>query len=255
MISQKQALIGNILTNYYFSEGDSDSAIIFLHGWRSEGKIWLGIMEKMAQKGFSVFSFDFPGFGLSENPPRDFDLSDYVQITENFIREKINNKKIFLVGHSFGGRVAIKLLSQKDELAEKLILVSSAGPKIKSNRQNLIKTFAKTLKPIFKIPGLRSLRLFIYRVLGAEDYLATPHLKKTFLNIINEDLTPLLSQIKIPTLIIWGDRDQTTPKQIFEILNKNIFHSNVKIIKDSGHFSFLDQPEEFVGYLYDFIKE
>jgi len=253
MISQKQAIIGDLLINYYSSEKDSSPAVVFLHGWRSEGKIWLGIMEKIVQQNFSVFSFDFPGFGTSQNPPHDFNLADYAQITKDFIKQKVSASKIILVGHSFGGRVAIKILSSQSDLADKLVLVNSAGPKIKTQKK-FIKIIAKILKPIFKIPGLRSLRFFIYKALGAEDYLATPHLKKTFLNIINEDLTPLLSQIKTTTLIIWGDRDLTTPLSISQILNKNIPHSDVKIIKDAGHFSFLDQPDEFVVHLLSFFK-
>ena len=90
--------------------------------------------------------------------------------------------------------------------------------------------------------------------MGAEDYLATPELRETFLNVINEDLTALLGYVRQETLIVWGGRDEDTPLMLAMWLKEHIPHSDLVIFHNAGHFSFLDEPDKFVGTVRDFLK-
>lgn len=253
-LTQKQIVLKNLLVNYYEQVGDQGGfALIFLHGWRSEGKVWLPIMNSRSLKRYSCYAIDFSGFGKSETPRSPFALKDYVEVLEEFI-EKLKLKNIILVGHSFGGRVAIKLAANTPLLIEKLILVDSAG--LKGNDSiylDIKKTAAKAVKPLFSRPFMKPWQERIYKLVGAEDYLARPDLKETFINIINEDLIPLLKKIKIPTLIIWGENDRVTPLDFAYKLKEDIPNSELVILSNAGHFSFLDQKEEFLENLIKFL--
>ena len=84
--------------------------------------------------------------------------------------------------------------------------------------------------------------------------MATPEMRPTFLSVINEDLTEDMKKIKIPTLIIWGEDDDITPIEFGKRMNSLIPNSKFLILPRAGHFSFLDQPDEFVGQLTLFIS-
>ena len=89
--------------------------------------------------------------------------------------------------------------------------------------------------------------------MGSEDYLATPALQQTFINIINEDLISLLPKIKIPTLLIWGENDKNTPLADARTMEQTVSNSKLVILAKAGHFSFVDKIEEFVNNIKKFV--
>ncbi|MDD4761931.1 MAG: alpha/beta hydrolase [Candidatus Pacebacteria bacterium] len=251
MIEQKKLVLGGVVVNLLFSK-NSGEPLVFLHGWRSQAVAWFKIMEQAEERGFCSFALDLPGFGSSENPPDDFNLEKYAVLVKDFIKKE-NLGKVCLIGHSFGGRIALKFSYLFPDFLNKLVLVGSAGLPSK-NKKTFLKILAKIFKPFFKFPFLKSFRPKIYKFIGSDDYLATPLLKNIFLNVIEENLEPLLPEIKAETLLIWGEEDKTTPLYMAEIFRQKIKNSHLKIIKNAGHFSFMDKPKEFSQILFDFIK-
>jgi len=201
---------------------------------------------------YSVYALDLPGFGGSPAPQKPFTLSDYSDIVVGFIK-KMNLKSVILIGHSFGGRIAIKLSSRKPELVSKLILVDSAG--FVDEKKQGMKVIAKLIKPLFASSYMQGVRSWFYKTIGSEDYLATPELQKTFINVLEEDLTEDMKNIHIPTLLVWGENDQDTPVSYGERMHLLIHHSQLSILSNAGHFSFLDKPEEFYQMFIQFIKQ
>lgn len=270
-MTEKQIVINNLLVNYYFvKSGDSAAqTVIFLHGWRAEGKIWAPVIRNLAESGkYNIFSLDFPGFGKSGKPKGPMTVGDFADIIEEFIKKVAltlnpspargeGNKvgQVSIIGHSFGGRVAIKLAAIRPELLKKIVLVNSAGIKSGDVKTATIKSLAKVLKPVFKLPLFRSMKPKIYKAIGSEDYLATPELTSTFLNVINEDLTPSLREIKTPTLLIWGGKDKDTPVSLGQTMQKYIENSRLLIYMNAGHFSFIDEPKAFYKDLVNFLDE
>lgn len=252
MIEQKQIVLNGHLVNYYHARGAGHDAIIFLHGWRSEGSVFEKILKALGGKIWNLYSLDFPGFGKSETPRTHFALDDYAGIIKEFV-EKLGLKNITLVGHSFGGRVALKIAAAKPRWLKKLILANSAGLRLRE--KTLQKIIAKILKPFFVLPFMKRLRENIYRWIGAEDYIATPHLKETFLSTIKEDLTPLLHQIQHATLLIWGEDDKDTPLALANIMKEKIPNSRLVILPNAGHYSFLDQTENFLKEVLNFLSQ
>lgn len=190
---------------------------LILHGW---GKNKEDYKELLSLIPGSV-AIDLPGFG-KESLPCVFDLDDYVDFVVSVLK-KAKMKNVALVGHSFGGRVAIKLASTKPELINKLILVDSGG----------IQEITLKMKIASKLPRFGSLGRGLF---GSKDYLsASGDLRETMKNVVNEDLTPFLSKINIPTLILWGDRDNTTPIWMGRLMHEKIKGSNFVDIKDGDH--------------------
>jgi len=133
-------------------------------------------------------------------------------------------------------------------------LVDSAGFSMPAGKRVLMRAAAKIAKPFFK-PNLCKVcvKKSIAKI-GAEDYLATPELQETFVNITGEDLSEDMKKIKAPTLIISGENDKVTPVEYGDLMKFLIPNSNFLVLNNAGHFSFLDKPEEFVDALAEFLK-
>ena len=251
---QQSIIINNQLVVYArFGESNGRTPLLFLHGWRSSGQVFRSLIEKLTTHGRTCIALNLPGFGGSEPPKTTFMVSDYVEVVIAFL-EKLNVPKVILVGHSFGGRVGIKIAATKPDKIEKLILVDSGGIRKDSLVRDLKTMLAKMVRPIFKLKALQSLRAKIYHLLGASDYLATPELKETYVNVVREDLQEALGQIKTPTLIVWGEKDKETPVNDGELMFEQISGSKLVVLSGAGHFSFLDKPEEFTKALTDFLS-
>lgn len=261
-MEEKNIILNNLLIHYYgWNKAEQNSCtLVFLHGWRSDGSVWRPIIPALLEKTkCDIYALDLPGFGKSQTPPPSFSLDGYCEIVKAFI-EKLGITEATLIGHSFGGRIAIKLASEKSSEVQppkikKLALIDSAGMRVEDARLEIKKLIAKIAKPFFRIPFLSRLRNPLYRAIGSEDYLATPELREVFVKIVNEDLQPLFSGISTKTLIVWGENDNITPTEAGEIMQKEIPNAELAVLKNAGHFSFLDQKEEFVKILAAFINE
>ena len=248
--AQKQVVVRDQLVTYYvWNEGGADKpTLLFLHGWRSEGRVWESVAKELVGLNMTLVAIDFPGFGKSEIPKKTFDLAEYSEIVLGFI-EKLNLKNVILIGHSFGGRVSIKLASSHPQFS-KMVLVDSAGFKTQSF---IKKSLAKMAKPFFMPSFMKPVREKIYTKIGAGDYLALPEMQQTFLAVIKEDLTSVLPKIQAETLIVWGKNDRDTPVSFAEKLKKGITKSHLETLENAGHYSFLDQPEKFIKILKTFL--
>lgn len=257
-MQSQEILVNNQLISYSEQGTAGQMCLLFLHGWRSNKEVWGLVIDRVANKTannpLKIYAMDLPGFGKSEMPKQTMTVEDYAKSVNAFI-EKLGLKNVVVIGHSFGGRVGIKLASNYRSAITKLVLVDSAGFTMASAKKALIKSAAKIVKPLFKPKFMQPLRNKIYQTIGSEDYLATPELTQTYLNVVAEDLTEDLKNIIQPTLIIFGDEDTATPKTYGEKMNSLIPNSRLQILSKAGHFSFLDQPEEFSVSLLKFLGQ
>lgn len=252
-IQEKKIIIGDLVINYFEKSGN-ENAVIFLHGWRLDGGIWLKIIKSLNQLKHSFYSLDLPGFGKSTIPPFSFTVGDYSDVIKEFI-EKLKLKNVCLVGHSFGGQVTIKVAVSYPPLVKKLVLINCAGVKRKTFWKKIKKIIAKILKPIFVLFPLKSLRRKLYQAIGAEDYLATPHLRDIFLNIIKDDIIQELPLISQNTLVVWGEKDKITPLPLGRLIKQKIRFSNFVILKNQGHSDFFEKSEEFLESFSNFLNK
>jgi len=230
--------------------------IVILHGWQSSKEKWNKVKEIIEEKGVKVIIPDLPGFKPETKLDYPWNLSDYLDWIENFIEEKKNLgdliEPFFLLGHSFGGRVSIKLALNHPEKLRGLILVSSAGIR---NKKMLASKLILLNKLSF-LPGYLLLRKAFYKfVIRRTDYLRVEGvMKETFKKIIKEDLSVFLSKIKVKTLILWGKKDKVTPVSNAYLMKKKIEGSELKILENIGHTPYLEDPKTLANEILTFIQ-
>lgn len=225
------------------------TSLLILHGWQVPAKRYLPLKEIFAPAGFELFVLRLPGFGDGPSLDRAWSLSDYADWVQEYIQKK-GLKKVFLIGHSFGGRVAIKLSVLHPEKIKALVLTGVPAIKNKSVKITLFKILAKIGKGLFAIPPLIFMRNFARRVLyllaGERDYYrAEGVMRKTLKKAVAEDLLPLLSKIKAPTLLIWGRNDKVVPVSIAERMVKKIPKAELIVIPKASHKLPYENPEVF----------
>lgn len=240
----------------YTSEGKG-KVVVLLHGWGVDSTSFGGITRYLAEK-FQVVRLDFPGFGGSPKPSSAWYVSNYASLVAGFIA-KLNLDVYAFIGHSFGGRVIIKGISTKKFSAHKLVLIDTAGVKpAKSLKKHMYKLLAKTGKAATSLPGLRKLRPALreklYGAAGSTDYLHANEMQQIFLNTINEDLLPLVRDIQLPTLLLWGENDKDTPVSDAFTLASHLADSHVVVVPNAGHFVFNDDPKAVQKELESFLS-
>lgn len=231
-----------------------------LHGWGGDvSSFWKA--AELLKEDFTVWLLDLPGFGRSDVPKKAFTVSDYAEIIAQFIK-KNKIRDLVLLGHSLGGRIAIKLAaSEKSHPGggiSKLILEDAAGIKPKRDiLKYFIYPFAKILRFLPNFLNLKNrLRHGFYKSLEA-DYINADPLKETLTNILEEDLTPDLPKIKTDTLLIWGEKDPTQEaslkngKKMYQLIP----NARLEIIDDVGHFPHLENPAMFIYWVKQFGKQ
>lgn len=248
----KNIILDSHIVNYYVADGEKTKGpiLIFIHGWGVDATSWSGVIEKFLPYASRIFAVDLPGFGKSENPKHTFDVGCYTDIMEEFIK-KLNIKEAVLIGHSFGGRIALRLSIKIPKSILKSVLVSSAGIRTRSRRVKILKKLSKIMKLFFG--RSENIKEKAYKLVGS-DYQLKPELKDTFRRVINEEDTNLFSKVSVPTLLLWGEVDKITPLSSGKRMNKEIKNSEIFIIPDVGHFIFLDEPEIFVRKIIKFIS-
>ncbi len=226
----------------YIILGSGDSYVVFLHGWGGSTESFKYVAEnlKLNKKCLIV---DFPPFGKSTEPKTVWGIEEYARALKEVLdKEKI--EKFDIISHSFGGRVAIYFLSVYTDMVEKLVLIDSAGLRPK-------KSFAKHVKVAF----YKFAKYFgFYFNFGSSDYNAlSSQMKKCFVKIVNRNLKNEAKAIKIPTLLIYGEKDKDTPVYMGKRFNKLIKNSKLVILKNAGHFSYLDNFYEVKPLIENFI--
>ena len=238
--------------NYTVNFNDKkDNAVLFLHGWGGSTASFFGVEKYLLEQNYSTINLDFLGFGQSDEPRENYSLDNYVLLVKNLLK-KLKITKVCIVAHSFGGRVAIKLAAETNYVA-KLVLVDSAGIKPRFN----IKTFAK-IKTYKLLKFLKSKKLIKTNLekFGSGDYLKlSSSMKKVFVRIVNEDLTRYLSKIKCPTLLVWGKNDKDTPLYMAKKMKKHIKDSGLVVFKNSGHFSYIENYNDFLLVINSFLSK
>ncbi len=240
----KNIIIDNLRINYYQSPRlKTDGTLVFLPGWQANTLIFRGLWNVID----NYIAIDWPGFGESEQPKEIWGLQEYANCLKKFL-EKLGIANPVLVGHSFGGSVVIKYVGGGLSV-KKIILIDSAGIRRKSFKNFVYLVAAKIVKIFLWLPVIRKYRQVVrkkfYKTIDAVDYPEAGEMKKIYQKVITEDLTGELPKVRVKTALIWGEKDRATPIEDGILMNKLIDNSELLVIKDAGHFPFLEREEEF----------
>jgi pimeloyl-ACP methyl ester carboxylesterase len=242
----------------YFEAAGSGRPVVLLHGWGARAAAMRPIFEAL-EADHAVYALDFPGFGQSARPPAPWGVGDYCRVVVELLDREAVGPASF-VGHSFGGRVGIKLATERPELVDKLVLVDAAGIRHSPGVGRALLAPAlrggKALLGALPALGLRERAENLARArLGSDDYRMAGPLRETFVRVVGEDLRPLLPRIQAPTLLVWGDRDEDTPLADARVMEKEIPDAGLVVLKGAGHFSYLDRPADFARIVRTFLAQ
>lgn len=258
-------IIMNIVVDGYNicvkTTGTGDKTVVILQGWGTDLGVYDSVAGAIDGSRYRVIQFDFPGFGGSDEPKEPWDVDGFADFFCKFM-ETMQIKQATLIGHSYGGRVIIKLAARESIPFEitNIILIDSAGvlpvrttaQKWKIRKYKILKKFLnmKLIYAMFPevIDDWRSRQ-------GSADYRnATPMMRQCMVKAVNEDLTKLLPKIRQEVLLIWGDQDTATPIRDAHIMEEKIPNCGLAVIPGTGHFSFLEKPAQFRGIMEAYLK-
>lgn len=220
----------------YISKGKG-RVLLLLHGYKSSKESFLNQINFFSRY-YRVLAVDLTGFGENNKLEKVYSLDDYILDLIYFLKE-INVEEFDVICHSFGARLMLKS-DQLRSMCGRLIITGGAGLKTRKGLKYYFKVYTyKVIKKLF--PNSNILNKF-----GSAEYKVLSNLEKqTYKNIVNENLDYKLKDIKNKTLIIFGDKDKTTPLYLAKRLNKGITSSRLYVIKGAGHFAFIDKIREF----------
>jgi len=260
---ERNIIVKGLEANYRI-QGQGEPFLI-LHGWGGSSDSWIQTQRLLSTFNLKVIIPDFPGFGKSQTPKEPWCVDNYVDWIDEFMKEisKLSEKStepFFLLGHSFGGRVAIKLTAKFPKKVKKLILCASAGIRPKLGfKEWVFFHLARMGDYLFSPRPLRKFRdgarNVFYQIIRQRDYLeAKGTMKETIKNVINEDLLPFLPGIEPKTLIIWGEHDRMIPLIYAHSMEKKITDAQLIIIPKVGHSPHLEVPDKLAEEVLRFIN-
>lgn len=256
----------------YVVEMGEGECIIFINGIAVTYYTWRGVINKLKDK-YHIFALDFKGFGKSEKNRGEYSIEIYTEQLNSLI-EHYNIAKTTLVGNSLGGRIALNYTLRFPEKINKLVLIDSAGyQKNKKILSFLVKLFRNYLfRKLFEL----SLHKFIVKIIIKwaieNEKIIDEEIVETYFKPLNEKggkeaLTSLIKSlsysdlnyeaiknIKVPTLIIWGDKDKLLPKSDAYRFHKDLKNSKLVILKDCGHGPQEEYPKRVSEVIENFMK-
>lgn len=249
-----QAIVNGLLTSYGRT-GSRGKIILLLHGWADSKETFEQLSHKLTDS-YDVISLDLPGFGGSETPKNSWTLDDFAKFVASFI-EKLNLKVSCIIGHSNGGAIAIHGLSDNTLRADKLILIASAGVRNPGSiRNKTLKLASKPAKLAVSFTPKKTqekIKKKLYKSIGS-DYMISENMKETFKNIVSADVLDDASKVIQPTILIYGDKDDSTPISLGRKLDDALKDSKLHTIDGAGHFVHQQQPNKVTSIIEEFIK-
>jgi len=246
---------GNTLS--YSVTGTGSRPVIVMHGWGCTSATVAVLADACTDKSTTVYNLDLPGFGMSSEPEEVWGVDRYTKLVEEFAHRKGIDKPV-LVGHSFGGRLAIVYASRND--VDKVILVDAAGIKPRRTMKYYFKVYsfklAKHIAPLLlgRSRGEELINKMRGKA-GSSDYKnASPKMRAIMSRVVNEDLKSLLPKIKAPTLLIWGTADTATPIGDAKIMERLIPDAGLVAYEGASHYSFLDRPGQTKAVIASFLN-
>lgn len=261
----------------YLIEGRGP-VVLLIHGMAGSSRTWAPVVHRLAGR-HTVIAPDLLGHGGSAKPSADYSLGNHASHLRDLLAT-LGVESATVVGQSLGGGIAMQLAYQHPEIAERLVLVGSGG--LGREVSWLLRALAlpgselamEFLFPRFVVDWGDRLSLFLkdrgiraphaVEIWRAYRSLVAPESRRAFLRTLRAVVDPggqavsatdrLYLAASIPTLIVWGDRDDIIPVEHAYQTHDSIPESRLEIFEGAGHFLHAEEPERFAALLEDFIR-
>ncbi len=247
---------------HYYALGPADGPVaVLVHGLGGRSEDWEKLAPFLAKAGYRVYLPDLPGFGQSEKPASfSYSVSDEAKIVAGFF-DALGLKQVDLGGWSMGGWIVQLVAAQHPDRVRRLMLFDSAGLYIKPDWDTKLFTPVSAAEldkfDALLMPHPPQLPAFVVK-----DILRTSHVHAWIIRraldsmLTGRDTTDsLLSNLKMPVLIVWGEVDHITPLSEGQKIHQLIPQSHLNVIPGCGHLA----PNECSGQIgpamIGFLKE
>ena len=232
--------------------------IVYLHGWGTELGWFVPLMDALLQMGRHIL-IDLPGFGETTRPKSVWGTEKYAEFVHAFLKEQ-GITEYYVLGHSFGGRIAIRLAHQHPKSIKGMILIAAAGLRKKIPfktkwKVRSIRWLANTSKAIFPKKWGQKIKEKLYDKISSRDYKQAGDMRPIFVKVVNEDLTNPLKDIKVSTLLLWGTEDTETPPSMGKRMHELLAEAKYVELPGFDHFSILSRAKHQIGFqIRQFLK-
>lgn len=236
----------------------ADPTLLLLHGWGANRALLQPLIDRLP--GYRILAPDLPGFGETPPPPTPWTVFDYAKLTLNYL-DAHGVDRALLFGHSFGGRLGLILGAEHPDRILKMSLSNSAGVRLRPSaasqmRGQLYRGARTALERVGFRRGAQSLRDWYNARYGSSDFKAAQGtMRETFIHVVSEDLLPYAARVAVPTLLIWGDRDQDTPLWQGRLLEQTIPDAGLVLYEGAGHYTYLERAAEVARVMDYFFTE
>lgn len=237
--------------------GQSGPPLLMMHGW-GQNLESLRTLGDLLSKTSQVHLIDFPGFGRSPAPEADWDTIEYSERIFRYLEEN-GIEQADLLGHSFGGRVSVRLSSRHPERVRSVILINSGGLKRQQGKGSLkaqaVRILGKSLKNLDKTVGTKYYESWFIPRFASIDYKNAGKLRNILVKTVNEDVSSDATKITAPVFLLWGEQDTETPLEMGQRFKRLIPNSQLVVLPGKGHFPFTgDSAHLCARYIIDFLK-
>lgn len=230
--------------------------IVILHGWsisESNQEKWQPFIDQLIQRNFTVSFLKLPGLSTKIDHP--WTLDDYII----WLHQELESieKPILLLGHSFGGQLAVKYAVKFPADLSHLLLIDAAGIRDTSLfavvKRSLFFWLAKFGKQFVSHDFFRQ---FLYKIARETDYYkADTIMRQTMANVLDAEVKSDLSDITTRTLIIWGKQDTVTPLSLCYLFHQGIKESQLQIIPEARHSPQFTHSQEVASVIDSFLTK
>jgi Predicted hydrolases or acyltransferases (alpha/beta hydrolase superfamily) len=264
----------------YHKQGETDEKIVFLHGGALDNAMmsWKEVIELMGDQ-YDIYAVDMLGFGESDKPDIVYSIPMYVEFIHDILRQ-LNIEKTNLTGLSMGGGVSIGFSLKYPEMVNKLILIGPVGLYQRMPFHAICRWYANSSLNSKSYEWLgkskRMVKWSITSSLMGDKNRVSDELVDDLYNLLHEpainktwesfqryelgkgkmttDLAPHLKELKMPVLLVNGEKDSGVPAKSAVAAGKVIENSKVYIMKGCKHWAQKERPEEFVQILKTFLQ-
>lgn len=223
--------------------------VLMAHGWGASIDLLRPLALPLSRLGYQCLMVDLPGFGKSDEPEQAFTILDYASFCIDYLNRH-NLESVNYFGHSLGGRIGLILAAEHPQRIEKMALSNSAGIRqqpalLHRLRLQVYHKFRYGLESIGASAAAGRLRLLYNNRYGSPDYQnASPVMRQTLIQVVNEDLLDYAARVSVPTILVWGDADQATPLWMGRKLEGTIPDAALIVHEGAGHYAYLDFPDK-----------
>jgi pimeloyl-ACP methyl ester carboxylesterase len=229
--------------------------LLMLHGWGQSSLSFMAAASALEEQ-FRLLTPDLPGFGFSEAPQGAWGSAEYARVAAALVKSA-GYERVNVLGHSFGGKVALGLATAYPEMVKRLVIVAS--PIVRLPLEGSERRGGSAYRMLRRVasvtPGPLRERILAWgrNRYGSADYRAAGPLRPTLVRVVNEDWRPALPALQAPVLLLWGSEDTEVPLRVAEEALRELPQAELRVIEGAGHFPFLDKPEAFAEAVAQFL--